>query len=151
MRQGEMVVRVPRGFASSERRAGTVVQEEVHSRILVIDDDPDACEALRQVLASKGYDATPETAASRALERVAHQNFDLILTDVSMAEMDGLELCRRILVLGSSVAGAILGAEIAALAVVGRTAEPAAYVMALGGAMMVVALYEALSYRSATP
>jgi uncharacterized membrane protein YeaQ/YmgE (transglycosylase-associated protein family) len=53
--------------------------------------------------------------------------------------------------LGSSVAGAILGGEIAVLTVVGRTAEPARYVMSLGGAMMVVALYEALSYRSVTP
>jgi two-component system response regulator HydG len=73
------------------------MQEEAQSRILVIDDEPDACEALRQVLARNGYDATPETSASRALERVAQQNYDLVLTDVSMAEMDGLELCRRIL------------------------------------------------------
>ena len=65
-------------------------------RILIVDDEPDACELLRQVLESEGYDAIPETSASNALERIAKQEFDLVLSDVIMAEMDGLDLCRHI-------------------------------------------------------
>jgi len=65
-------------------------------RILVVDDEPDICELLRQVLESQGYDATPETSAFGALERIAKQEFDLVLSDVSMGEMNGLDLCRYI-------------------------------------------------------
>jgi DNA-binding NtrC family response regulator len=65
-------------------------------RILVVDDEPDACELLRQILESEGYDAIPETSASSALERIAKQDFDLVVSDVIMAEMDGLDLCRQI-------------------------------------------------------
>jgi DNA-binding NtrC family response regulator len=65
-------------------------------RILVVDDEPDACELLRQILESEGYDAIPETSASSALDRIAKQDFDLVVSDVIMAEMDGLDLCRHI-------------------------------------------------------
>jgi DNA-binding NtrC family response regulator len=70
--------------------------QKPHSRILVVDDDDDACEALRQLLALEGFDATPETSACRALERVAAQDFDLVMSDVSMPEMSGLDFCRHI-------------------------------------------------------
>jgi two-component system response regulator HydG len=89
-------------------------------RILVIDDEPDACEALRLVLTAEGYGVTPETSAFRALERVATDEFDLVMSDVSMREMDGLDLCRRlvearpgvpvILVTGRSTVSTAVGA-----------------------------------------
>ncbi|HEV8548719.1 MAG TPA: sigma-54 dependent transcriptional regulator [Polyangiaceae bacterium] len=66
------------------------------ARILVVDDEPDACEAVRQVLVSEGYDATGETSACRALERVGAEDFDLVLSDVSMREMNGVDLCRHL-------------------------------------------------------
>jgi two-component system response regulator HydG len=62
----------------------------------VVDDEPDACEALRQVLASEGYDAVAETSARRAIERLATEDFDLVMTDVTMQEMNGLDLCRHV-------------------------------------------------------
>ena len=65
-------------------------------RILVVDDEPDACESLREVLESEGYDTTTETSASKALERIAKQDFDLVLSDIVMAGMNGLDLCRHI-------------------------------------------------------
>jgi DNA-binding NtrC family response regulator len=65
-------------------------------RILVVDDETDARELLRQVLECEGYDITPETSASKALERIARQDFDLVLSDVFMAGMDGLDLCRHV-------------------------------------------------------
>jgi two-component system, NtrC family, response regulator HydG len=67
------------------------------ARILVIDDEPDTCEALSRILQAGGYDATPETSALSALERCNAQDFDLVLTDVSMGEMNGLELCQHII------------------------------------------------------
>jgi two-component system response regulator HydG len=66
------------------------------TRVLVVDDEQDACDAWRTVLVSDGYDATAETSAHAALARVARREFDLVVTDVAMAEMNGLELCRSI-------------------------------------------------------
>jgi len=66
------------------------------ARILVVDDEPDACEALRLVLVSEGYDALGETSACRALEKIGAEDFDLVLSDVSMREMNGVELCRHV-------------------------------------------------------
>ncbi len=66
------------------------------SRILVVDDDPDGCDACRMALASDGYDATAETSALAALQRVSRGEFDLVVTDLTMPEMTGIELCRRI-------------------------------------------------------
>ena len=65
-------------------------------RILVVDDDPDACEACRSVLASAGYQATGEVSAHVALQRLSKESFDLVVSDVMMPEMSGLDLCQRI-------------------------------------------------------
>ncbi len=70
--------------------------DATRARVLVVDDEPDACEALRQVLSSEGYDATPETSALRALERIAVEEFDLVVSDVTMQELNGLDLCRHL-------------------------------------------------------
>lgn len=79
--------------ASQSSRARRPV---ARSRILVVDDEPDACEIVRQLLEGEGYSATPETSAHGALEKIATQDFDLVLTDVAMDEMNGLDLCRKI-------------------------------------------------------
>ncbi len=80
------------GTGGVPSRAETVTS----SRILVVDDDPDGCDACRMALASDGYDATAETSALEALRRVSRGEFDLVVTDVTMPEMTGIELCRRI-------------------------------------------------------
>lgn len=65
-------------------------------RILVVDDEADACEALRLVLENRGYAAVGETSPRRALDRLVTQSFDLVVTDVSMAELDGLVFCQQV-------------------------------------------------------
>ncbi len=66
------------------------------ARILVVDDEPDACEALRLLLESIGHVVVAETSPRRALAKVATQDFGLVLTDVAMSEMSGLDLCRQV-------------------------------------------------------
>jgi len=65
-------------------------------RILVVDDDPLSREFLGEAVRSLGY--TVETIGSplRALERLAKSDFDLVLTDLRMPELDGVELVRRV-------------------------------------------------------
>jgi DNA-binding NtrC family response regulator len=65
-------------------------------RILVVDDELDASEALRQVLEREGFDAASETSPRRALARIASEDFSMVVTDLHMDEMAGLELCARI-------------------------------------------------------
>jgi len=66
------------------------------SRILIVDDDESMCRMLAAGLDRRGYAVTWKTAAAAALESVAGEDFAVILTDVHMRGMDGLELCRRL-------------------------------------------------------
>ena len=66
-------------------------------RILLVDDDQDHCEALELTLRSLGYEVTYTTLGADALERIGRETFGAVLTDLGMADMDGLELCTRII------------------------------------------------------
>ena len=66
-------------------------------RILVVDDEQETCDLLQMVLEREGYKVTTSTSAQHALELVGTEDFDLVLTDLSMPEMGGLELCERVL------------------------------------------------------
>ncbi len=65
------------------------------SRVLIIDDDPGLRQSLGLLLRGEGYEVVSEGSAVRALERASAEGFDLILCDVRMPEMDGLEWLRR--------------------------------------------------------
>ena len=64
--------------------------------ILVVDDDSMYTTMLRIILEGDGYTVTTVESAERALESLDHTTYDLLLLDVVMPDMDGLDLCRRI-------------------------------------------------------
>jgi DNA-binding NtrC family response regulator len=64
--------------------------------ILIVDDEPDACELMRHILEQEGYTVSTETTALGALERVVSRTYELMLTDVTMPEMDGIALCQKV-------------------------------------------------------
>jgi two-component system response regulator HydG len=66
-------------------------------RILVVDDDRETCELVTELLEHGGFTVTALTSAVEALARVVEDDFDAVLTDLGMAEMDGIVLCQRIL------------------------------------------------------
>jgi DNA-binding NtrC family response regulator len=66
-------------------------------RILVVDDEQNECDLLEVSLTRLGFAVATETSAQAALERVAHEEFDVVVTDLGMTEMTGLALCERIL------------------------------------------------------
>jgi two-component system, NtrC family, response regulator HydG len=68
----------------------------MRTRVLVVDDEADSCEAYRVVLASDGCDVVSVTSASAALARLAESEFDVVVSDVVMKNMNGIELCRRV-------------------------------------------------------
>ena len=67
-----------------------------HRRILVVDDEPQITRVLRTSLSSQGYDVRVANDGETALEIMKDWAPDLVITDLSMPNMDGLELCRRL-------------------------------------------------------
>ena len=64
--------------------------------ILVVDDEPNTVEFLRITLEMGGYEVLEALSGTAALRQVAAHKPDLVLLDVMMPEMDGLEVCRRL-------------------------------------------------------
>ncbi len=65
-------------------------------RVLVVDDITKNLQVVGTMLRNAGYEVMPTTSGAQALERVRAQLPDLILLDLMMPEMDGLEVCRRL-------------------------------------------------------
>lgn len=65
-------------------------------RILVVDDEAVIVKALMKYLAQEGYDVECASDGSEAVEKCKDKHFDLLLTDLSMPKMDGIELIRAI-------------------------------------------------------
>ncbi len=65
-------------------------------RILVVDDEPQITRVLRMSLKTHGYDVRVAAEGLSALETYNDWHPDLIVTDLAMPNMDGLELCRRL-------------------------------------------------------
>jgi CheY-like chemotaxis protein len=64
-------------------------------RILVVDDNPDMAETLADILELKGYTVHAAASGAEALEILQDQPVDILLTDVKMPGMNGLELYRE--------------------------------------------------------
>ena len=65
-------------------------------RILVVDDDPQIRRVLRTVLIAQGYETEDANSGEQALERVRDGRFDLILLDINMPGIGGIETCRAL-------------------------------------------------------
>jgi two-component system KDP operon response regulator KdpE len=66
-----------------------------HRRILIVDDEPQITRVLRTSLDAHGYDVRVANDGDTALQIARDWSPDLMITDLSMPVMDGLELCRR--------------------------------------------------------
>jgi len=66
------------------------------SRILVVEDDPHLTEVIGQVLAVAGHSITTAADGVEGLEKLREEQFDLMLSDIRMPRMDGLELLGRV-------------------------------------------------------
>jgi CheY-like chemotaxis protein len=62
------------------------------NRILLVDDNEDALLATRLLLEHEGYEVTATSAGDAALAAYRAQPFDLVITDLLMPDMDGVEL-----------------------------------------------------------
>jgi two-component system, NtrC family, response regulator HydG len=69
---------------------------QANGRVLVVDDDEDMCELVRDALEQRHYSVVATTRAEDALQQVRNSEFDVIITDVQMDSMSGLALCERV-------------------------------------------------------
>jgi two-component system response regulator PilR (NtrC family) len=65
-------------------------------RVLIVDDEQSICDVLSISLKKEGYSVAAETNPKRALERLRKDPVDLVLQDLKMPEMDGIDLLREI-------------------------------------------------------
>ncbi len=65
-------------------------------RILVVDDDPQIRRVMRVTLTGQGYEVDDVKSGEAALEKLRDERFDLVLLDMNMPGMGGLETCRAI-------------------------------------------------------
>ena len=69
---------------------------DASARILLVDDEQAIQTLLSYPLRRDGYEVVSATDGRQALDRFAEQRFDLVVLDVMMPNMDGIEVCRRL-------------------------------------------------------
>ena len=70
--------------------------DEKKTRVLVVEDEVRIARFLQMELEHEGFEAETEGNGTRAYERIIQENFDIILLDVMLPGMDGIEICRRV-------------------------------------------------------
>jgi DNA-binding NtrC family response regulator len=68
---------------------------EKKSRLLLVEDEKIALKNLQHVMKKEGYDVTGTTSGAAALSLIEKEEFDLVLTDLRMPKVDGLEVLRK--------------------------------------------------------
>lgn len=68
----------------------------IHARILVVDDEPQIRRTLRAALVPHGYEVTDARNGEEALEALRREQPDVVLLDMNMPGMGGLETCRAL-------------------------------------------------------
>jgi two-component system KDP operon response regulator KdpE len=67
-----------------------------HPHILVIDDEPQILRAMRTILAAKGFRVTTASRGEEGLALAAAQPPDVVILDLSLPDIDGIEVCARL-------------------------------------------------------
>jgi len=65
-------------------------------KILIVDDDRVTITLLQQILAKSGFDVVTAKDGEEAYERAQEENPDLLISDMLIPRVDGLELCKRV-------------------------------------------------------
>ena len=84
-------------------------------KVLVVDDDVDACEMIRATFEHCGSRVKTSVSAAEALALVEDWNPSILVADISMPEMDGYQLIRRVRALGARDGGSVPAVALTAL------------------------------------
>ena len=72
-----------------------------HTRVLVVDDEPQITRVLRTSMSVQGYDVRTANDGETALEIMKNWSPHVMITDLAMPNMDGIQLCRRVRAISS--------------------------------------------------
>lgn len=79
----------------SQRIRQLLVEQQPPARILVVDDEEDVLEILADILSSFGHEVITSNSPENALELIEREPFALLVTDLGMPHMNGIQLARR--------------------------------------------------------
>ncbi len=94
----EQLVSMP-GQDRAEEQFGSMAEPKVGDKnfnILVVDDEPQILRVLRRGLEAKGYQVLTAPDGMAALDTMKSTHIDMLITDLRMPEVDGIELCNRV-------------------------------------------------------
>lgn len=98
VRGSQAPVRQKCGTVAGNQRnqAAYIMRYATAGKILVVDDESQNVEVLRRMMTRLGYDVLTASDGESALQSVVHDRPDLVLLDVNMPGIDGIEVCRRL-------------------------------------------------------
>ena len=67
-------------------------EEIIKGKIICVDDDPNISRVIKMILEKEGFNIKSLNSGQEALERIKTEDFDLMLSDIMMPDMTGLEL-----------------------------------------------------------
>ncbi len=70
--------------------------DSAQRRMLIVDDEQDICECLQQFFTARGFSVTRAFSGEEALERLAHESPDIVLLDIKLPGLSGIEVLRRL-------------------------------------------------------
>lgn len=72
-------------------------------KILIVDDDAALSDMCKELLSNRGYDVEATYSGEHALERVKEGNYSIVITDLVMPDIDGIELMKKIKLLNNQI------------------------------------------------
>ena len=78
-------------------------QEQDMHHLLVVDDEEVIREGMRRILEAEGYHVTTSASGRTAIEKIQERDFDVVITDLKMSGMDGIEVLKTIRILQPEV------------------------------------------------
>jgi DNA-binding NtrC family response regulator len=88
------VPRAADGARGTETKEGDTVKRQI--RILIVDDEPIVGERLKAFLSKDGHRVETFVDPKKALERFASASFDIVISDIRMAELSGIQVMERV-------------------------------------------------------
>lgn len=71
------------------------MEKELHANVLLVDDEEEFIKSLSSRLEVRGHTVSTSTCGSDALDLLHEKNFDIVVLDFNMPEMDGLEVLKK--------------------------------------------------------
>ncbi|MGE0762715.1 MAG: response regulator [Bdellovibrionales bacterium] len=65
-------------------------------KILIVDDEAEICDSLGLILKSRGHEITAANNGQKAIDILKNQNFNLVMSDVNMPTMNGVDLLKHV-------------------------------------------------------